>query len=672
MSSAPALFSIELELARVRELSKNGRHNEALAAADALAAKSPENRDAVYLGAANLRCLNRIPEAMAALLRLEQQHPRFSLLYQERGHCCVALRDASGAIEAFLRGVTLNPALVQSWTMLERLYVGTGDLEKAARAAEQLAALKRLPPKIVSAGSLFSDGDFSAAESILLAYVQSAGEDAEALRLLGRIKHQYGDLYDAELRLGAALKMAPDYRAARADYARVLLDRQKYSRAEEEIGKLLQLEPANVGYLCLSAAARAGLGRHEEAIELYRKLLAAAPKSAELCVALGHSLQILGCRTEAVEFFRAAAAIRPSFGDAYWSLANLKTYRFSDEEVARMRAGEAAPETLLLDHYHLCFALGKAYEDRREYEDSWKFYERGNQLKRSESRYRPDPIETNVCKQIEICTASFFAARSGFGAPEPDPIFIVGLPRSGSTLLEQILASHSQVEATQELPHIPQIVVELQKDGLNPDHSSYPAALAELSLEELRGFGERYLSETRVYRSGKPFFIDKMPNNFRHVGLIHLMLPNARIIDARREPMACCFSNLKQLFAAGQEFSYGIEEIARYYRVYLDLMLHWDAVLPGKVLRVLHEDVVQNLEASVRRILQFCALPFEPACIEFHKTERSILTASSEQVRQPIFREGLFQWRNYEPWLGPLQDALGDALVRYRPRKVKY
>jgi tetratricopeptide (TPR) repeat protein len=406
-------------------------------------------------------------------------------------------------------------------------------------------------------------------------------------------------------------------------------------------------------------------------VGLGRQLLAASPTSADLHVSLGHALKAVGRQKEATESYQMAAAAKPSFGDAWWSLANLKTRRFSQDEIKRMRAEESVPAARPVDRYHLCFALGKAFEDRNEYAESWQFYERGNALKRAESRYRPDVTETNTRKQIEVCTAQFFAARVGVGVTDPDPIFVVGLPRSGSTLIEQILASHSQVEGTQELSDIQRIVLEMKQSGPGDLRMStlkdnyYPGVLAELAPEDFGRLGERYLSDTRAYLGHKPFFIDKMPNNFRHIGLIHLMMPNAKIIDVRREPMACCFSNLKQLFASGQEFTYSIEDIARYYRCYLELMRHWDAVLPGRLLRVWYEDVVEDLEGNVRRILQFCGLEFESACVEFYKTERSVRTASSEQVRQPIFRSGLLQWRNYEPWLGPLKDSLGDALVRY-------
>jgi tetratricopeptide (TPR) repeat protein len=416
----------------------------------------------------------------------------------------------------------------------------------------------------------------------------------------------------------------------------------------------------------LYALACVGLGRHQSAIELYRRLLTESPTSAELHVALGHSLQSIGQQKEAVSCYQAAAAAKPSFGDAYWSLANLKTYCFSDREIASMRAHETSQVTRPVDRYHLCFALGRAYENRSQYSESWEFYERGNSLKRAEIRYRPELIEINMRQQIEVCTAEFFAQRRGFGAPEPDPIFIVGLPRSGSTLIEQILASHSQIHGTQELPHIPRLVRGLEELQRDPFHPRYPGVLVEVAPREFCTLGKRYISDTRLYRGNKPFFIDKMPNNFQHLGLIHVILPNATIIDVRREPMACCFSNLKQLFASGQEFSYSMEHIARYYRNYLDLMKHWDAVLPGRVLRISYEDLVENLERNVRRLLEFCNLKFEPVCLEFYKSNRSVATASSEQVRQPLFREGLLRWRNYESWLGPLKRHLDDALVRYR------
>jgi tetratricopeptide (TPR) repeat protein len=657
---------VETEVRRIRELLESRRLREAQAAAAALSVRVPENRDVLYMLAVSQRFLNDVPGALATLELLERHHPTFSRLYQERGHCYVALRDAPRAIEAYLTGVNINPALPQSWKQLEVLYRMTGQPENAGMAATHVATLKNLPPEVVNAKALFSDGDLALAENIVRAYLLKHGNHVEAMRLLALIGIEREVLDDAELLLDAVLELAPDYHAARYDYARVLLDRHRHLRAREELEKLLKLDPANRQYLTTYATACVGLGEHEKALTLYRGLVAGTPRAADLHLSIAHSLKTLGRRAESIDAYRAAAAARPNFGDAYWSLANLKTYRFTDGEMARMRAEESAPATPLIDRYHLCFALGKAFEDREDYEGSYRYYERGNALKRSESRYRPEIIENNTRNQIRICTREFFARREGVGAENPDPIFILGLPRSGSTLIEQILASHSSIEGTQELADIPRIVNELQ--GRDPDLANprYPGILANLEPEQLLRLGEKYLSDTRIYRTGKPYFIDKMPNNFRHVGLIHLMLPNAKIIDARREPMACCFSNLKQLFASGQEFTYSTLDIARYYRTYLELMQHWDEVLPGRVLRIRHEDVVDDLGGNVRRILDFCGLEFEPACVEFYKTERSVRTASSEQVRQPIFREGLDQWKHYEPWLGELKDALGDALVRYR------
>ena len=655
---------MELEVRRIRELSMSGRYHEALTAAQALAATGPKNRDVLYLIAANQRSLNQTKEALDTLARLEQQHPQFSLLYQELGHCYFVLKDVSRSISSFTQAVNLNPALVKSWTMLEGLYRVTGESAKAAMAAKQVSTLRALPPEVVRAGSLFSDGDLSAAENTLRAYLLD-GKHVEAFRLLARIERQYNALEEAESLLEAALKVAPDHRAAHLDYLHTLLDQQKYLQMHTVIKPLLQLEPGNRDLLSLYAAACAGLSRHEAAIETYRELLRTSPKSSGLQLALGHSFQSLGQQQEAINCYREAAVTKPSFGDAYWSLANLKTYRFQTDEITQMRTAEAAPDTSLIDRYHLCFALGKAYEDRKEFAESWQFYQRGNALKRTESRYYPEMTETNTRKQVEVCTTKFFAARAGVGAHDLGPIFIVGLPRSGSTLIEQILASHSQVDGAGELPEIPRIVQRLEGPRPDPINPRYPDCLEKFPPEECRRLGEGYLQNTRAYRSGRPLFVDKMPNNFRHIGLIHLMLPNAKVIDVRREPIACCFSNLKQLFASGQEFVYSIDNIARYYRTYLELMRHWDTVLPGKVLRVCYEDVVENFELSVQRILEFCGLKFESTCVDFYKLERSIGTASSEQVRQPIFRKGLDQWKNYELWLGPLKDGLGDAIVRY-------
>jgi tetratricopeptide (TPR) repeat protein len=658
--------STELEIERIRELVKLQRFAEVLEATEALLLAVPENRDVLYQRALAQRLSGQVLAALDTLVRLERTHPRFSRLYQERGQCHVTLRRAPEAIAALLQAVHINPALPVSWSLLEGLYRMAGRNQEAKEAAAHVAKLKQLPPDVVRATTRFADGDLAGAEQLIRAYLLEHGHHIEAMRLLARIGVEQEVYDDAQLLLEAVLELEPGYQAARFDYARVLAERHLHQAAQQQAEKLLAADPSNRNNRTLYALTCVGLGQHERAIEQYRGLLPGALQPAELHLSIAHSLKTLGRSAEAVAAYHSAAEARAGYGDAYWSLANLKTYRFADEELAQMQAAEAAPATPAIDRYQLCFALGKAFEDREQYAQSFAYYERGNQLKRASSRYRPETIELNTRTQIAVCTPELFDRHRKGGAEVADPIFIVGLPRSGSTLIEQILASHSAVEGTHELADIPRIVTELRGREPDPDGVRYPGSLTQMSSDDFRRLGEKYLNDTRVYRSGKARFIDKMPNNFRHIGLIRLMLPNAKIIDARREPMACCFSNFKQLFASGQEFTYSIDDLARYYRTYLELMSHWNQVLPGHVLRLQYEDVVEELEGNVRSLLDFCGLPFEPQCVEFYKTARSVQTASAEQVRQPIYREGLEQWRHYERWLEPLRHALGDALERYR------
>jgi len=653
---------IETEVPRIRALLERGQFGPALAAAQALRAQVPENRDVLYMTAVSLRYLQRIPEALATLAELEKHYPDYSRLFQERGHCHVAMRSPESAIQAFLRAVNLNSSLPASWNALQVLFRMTGRLADAEYAAAQAAKLANLPAELLTAFGMFADGEIQAAEHIVRRYLLTHGDHIEGMRLLAQIGMKLDVVEDAEVLLENVLVLAPDYHAARYEYAVALLKRHKHVRAREELEILLKIDPDNRVYRTTHATVCTGFGDYSQALPLYREILAETPNDPELHLSLANALKTLGRTPEAIESYRAAAAARPHYGEAYWSLANLKTYRFTDAEIARMRAAETSANVQRVDRFHLCFALGKALEDRGEYAESFAFYERGNALKKTECRYRPEPLERNARLQASLCTREFFAARQGVGCRDRSPIFILGLPRSGSTLIEQILSSHSQVEGTMELAVIPRLVQDLQGQERSGSTPRYPGLLAELAAEDFVRLGEKYLGDTKVYRKGKPFFVDKMPNNFRHLGLIHLMLPNAKIIDARRDPLACCFSNYKQLFASGQQFTYSIDDIARYYRMYVELMAHWDCALPGRILRVEHEDVVDDLEANVRRILEFCELEFEQGCIEFYKTERTVHSASSEQVRRPLYREGVDHWRHYEPWLGPLKEALGPLL----------
>ena len=665
MLETPRLIgsATEVEIRRIRRLFEARQFAAALEAAEALRERVPENRDALYLTAVSLRYLGRTHEALEALTRLEELHPRFGRLHQERGHCHLALGEPQPALRAYEGAVTHNPALIASWKALSVLYRAAGQPREAAVAAERLGELERLPPAVRTASGMLAEGDLAGAERLLREHLLREGSHVEAERLLAQIGIHLGVLDDAETLLEHVLAARPDFRQARYDYAVVLSRRQRHAQALEEARALIGAEPGNAAYRTLYATCCVGLGRHQEALRIYRELLAASPDNPELHLSVGHALKTLGEQPQAIEAYQRARQARASFGDAYWSLANLKTYRFSDQEIARMRAEESAPGLAQVDRYHLCFALGKALEENGRYGESFQYYASGNALKRSELRFDIEALERGVSTQIELASGEFFAARADWGCPQPDPIFILGLPRAGSTLLEQILASHSRVEGTMELAEIPRLVHRLNGRELRGVAGHYPQALADLTAGQCRALGEQYLHETRVYRGDRPLFIDKMPNNWRHVALLRLILPNAKIIDARRHPMACCFSNFKQLFASGQEFTYGLEDIARYYRAYAQLMAHWDRVLPGKVLRVQYERVVDDLEGQVRRVLAHLGLPFEPACLEFHSTARSVRTASSEQVRRPLYREGLDQWRHYEPWLAQLRQALGPLAI---------
>ena len=652
---------IELEVTRLRGLAEKRQFAQCVDGANTLLAEVPENRDVLYLLAVSQRYLGRIADALRTLERFETVHPDYGRLFQERGHCLRAVGETGAAIAAYQQAVTLNSTLTASWKALAALYTAVGDAASSRLATANAAKLASLPAPVVSATNILSEGDVHGAEDLIRRHLLSHPTDIEGMRLLARIGVQLDVLDDAEYLLESVLVAQPDYHAARFEYAGVLLKRHKFPEALAQAGKLLAMEPQHRGYRTIQANAWVGLGRHEEALQSYRDLLEGAADAADLHLSIGHALKTLGRQSQAIEAYRQAAAVQPDFGDAYWSLANLKTYRFDPDEIARMRVHAAAASTALADRYHLNFALGKALEDAGAYGESFEHYARGNALKRGATHYDIASFEHSTRRQEAVCTTEFFAARQGSGCSRNDPIFIVGLPRAGSTLLEQILASHSQVEGTMELAEIPRLALQLSGREGNSEKSKYPDVLAQLSPEQLRQFGEKYLEDTRVLRaSGKPRFIDKMPNNFRHIGLLHLILPNARVIDARREPMACCFSNFKQLFASGQEFTYSLDDIGRYYRAYVRLMRHWDTVLPGKVLRIQHEALVDDLESHVRRILDHCELEFEPQCLEFWKTQRSVRTASSEQVRRPIFKEGLEQWRHFEPWLGPLENALNE------------
>ena len=479
--------------------------------------------------------------------------------------------------------------------------------------------------------------------------------------MLAELATRLGRYPDAEALLTRCLELAPSFTGARHNLAVVLFRQQRAAEALVQIDALLEVEPANVSYLNLQAAALAHLGEFAQSIGAYQAVLAARPDLPRVWLSYGHALKTAGRQDDSITAYRTALDKAPAFGEAYWSLANLKTVRFSPSDVESMERQLARPGLADDDQLHLHYALGKALEDTADFAASFQHYQAGARLRRRLVPYDAEETTSQIRRAEAFFTGELFSARAGQGCPAPDPIFVVGLPRSGSTLIEQILSSHSQVEGTMELPELSAIAKSLGQHRSAHAPVLYPDGLAGLDAQALAALGRRFLDATAVQRkTDRPFFIDKMPNNFLHTGLIQLILPNAKIIDARRHPVATCFSAFKQHFARGQNFSYDLEDVGRYYRDYVELMAHFDRVSPGRVHRVVYEHMVEDTEGEVRRLLDYCGLTFEPACLRFYETERAVRTASSEQVRQPIFREGVDQWRRFEPWLAPLKSALGE------------
>jgi predicted Zn-dependent protease len=622
----------------------------------------PGHEAATLLLAAAYRHSGDDSRASTAFADLAAAQPESALLQLELGRTHSAQGRDGAAILSLERAVALEPNLADAWRELAALYARQGDTAECDRAYAQFTRLAPPEQHLGEAGLAFTGGRFAVAESLLLSQLAKVPGDVAALRMLAEIAAEREDYARAERLLDECLAIAPGYADARFSLARILHSQQKAHPMLPLLERLLAQDPGNLACRSLLSSAYSLLGQNERSIQIIVELTREFPKDERVWLSYGHALRIAGRALEAIEAYRNAIQVRPQFGEAWFSLANLKTFRFADDEIAMMRAHVAQPGINDGDRLQFEFALGKALEDRRDFGESFAHYALGNALRRAAVYYDGSSHTRFVERSEALYTKPFFDARTGAGCPSTDPIFIVGLPRSGSTLLEQILASHSQVEGTRELPDIPGFGLELGALELRGKPATYPQAVGQLTVDELTAFGQRYMAQTRPHRlRGTPRFIDKMPNNFCHVGLIKLILPNARIIDARRSPLACCFANFKQHFQSGVWFSYSLEDIGHYYRDYVRLMAHFDAVLPGFVHRVRYEALVADLEGEVRRLLDYCELPFEEQCLRFHETQRLVQTASSEQVRQPLFADGVDQWRNYEPWLEPLKVALGEA-----------
>ena len=613
------------------------------------------------------RLQRKFDEASATLKKALKRAPDFAMAHQEIGLTLMSQDRSNEAIKALRKAVKLQGKSPLAWKALADILVARGDKAGSREARRQYLIATVKHRELVEAGDFLFAGRLAKAEALCREVLKKDPVDVSAIRMLATIAIKLGRYSDAETLLARCLELAPDFHLARHDYASTLSKRQQYEPALAELEKLLVVEADNPNHLMLKGSVLVNIGEFQAAIEIYDRVLVNYPNQPRAHLSHGHALKTVGRSEDAIMAYRKGIELQPNLGEAYWSLANLKTFRFEDAEVAIMREQVQAEPDNSDDHYHLCFALGKALEDRKLHEEAFENYRFGNAIRRKTVHWDADGHHTNMHRLAAFFDAEFFSEYEGSGCADPAPIFIVGLPRAGSTLLEQILASHSQVEGTMELPDIISIARRLGGKKKRSDESSYPEVVGEQSAEQLRELGEEYLERTKIQRSGAPFFIDKMPNNFSHVGLIHAILPNAKIIDARRHPLGGCFSAYKQLFARGQNFTYDLDELGRYYRDYVELMNHWDEVLPGRVLRVQYENVVADTETQVRRILDYCRLPFEPECLRFYETDRAVRTPSSEQVRQPIYSGATELWRNYVSWLGPVEEALGPIMDRYTP-----
>jgi len=632
---------------------------QAASIAEAILERAPQDpRALLILGSAQRRS-GDLRRAKATLSPLAKAYPRAANTHYELGLTLAGLGEAAAAATALEHATTLNRDLAEAWRALGELRFKAGETAAADAAFAQHRRAIVTEPALKPAAQALFEGRTLEAEAMLREHLTRNIGDATATRMLAEVYMLQARYPDAETLFARTLELAPGHDGARFSFADALFRQQKAPEAIAQVERLLVQAPHDPAYLNLLAACLSLIGEDERVIGIYEALLADYPGQPRLWLNYGHTLRAVGRREASVKAYQRSLELAPGLGDAYWSLANLKVGALTQADEAAMRQALERPDLSTQDRLHLHYALGKALEDRNEPAGAFANYSAGAALRRSETPYDADLTTLQVKRTQALFTADFLKERAGAGSASQAPIFIVGLPRAGSTLIEQILASHSSVEGTMELPNIGLIA-----RGLGED---YPQVLGDLDQPGLGGLGDAYVEATRVHRKlGRTRFIDKMPNNFLHTGLIHLILPHAKIIDARRHPMGSCFSAFKQHFAQGQAFSYDLTDLGRYYRDYVTLMAHFDAVLPGRVHRVIYEDLIEDTETEVARLLDYCDLAFEPACLKFYENDRAVRTVSSEQVRRPIFRGGLDQWRAYEPWLDPLKAALGPALMDWR------
>lgn len=652
-------------MAYARELMER-EPQQALLQLSEILAVVPDYTPATLLKTALLRQLADPKEALEQLMPALRTHPDSAEVLFEYALTLSALQRGAEAVAALEKVVATMPDHPEAWRLLADHAAAVGDTDKSEAAHLRHLRCASQNPDLQKAAAAMIANKLPVAERLLKAYLKAAPTDVTAARMLAEVAVRVGRNDEAQALLEYCLELAPGFSGARYNLA-ILLHRTNQSNgALAEVEKLLAEDPKRPGYRNLAAVVCSRIGEYERSSEFYQALLEEYPDNAKVWLSYAHVLKTEGKREQCEAAYRKAIERDAGFGEAYWSLANLKTFRFTPDDIKNMNTQVARDSLEVSSRVQFHFALGKSAEDEGNHALSFKHYESGNTLHRSDLNYQSQQNTARAARMKSRFTADFFRDREGMGCTESGPIFIVGMPRAGSTLLEQILASHSMVEGTTELPDIITLAKELRSRATEDEAGVYDGVLARMSRTELEELGRQYLERTRIHRkTDKPFFIDKMPNNFLHIGLIQVSLPNARIIDARRHPLACCFSNFKQYFARGQSFSYSLKDVGHFYRDYVDLMDHYDAVLPARIHRVIYESLVNDTEGEVRSVLEHCGLPFEEGCLRFFENKRPVRTASSEQVRQPIYQSGVEQWRHYDAFLAPLRDALGSALEDY-------
>ena len=656
--------TLSIDLSDATQAVKESRFEDALSLLKVLLKEHPNHIDILYLSAVSTRFLKKFDDSRKHIEHLLFNAPDMGRAYQELGHLNRDMGNEEKAVMHYRQACELNPALPSSWNYLYQYFQKIENEPAASHALEQIKKLQTLPGLLLFIEQILNEGRLGLAETKCRAFLKENPTHTYAMSLLAEIANRFGYFDDAEFLLQKAVEFKPQDGDLRLKYASILRKKQKFAQTTEQVNILCDQFPNNLNYQAQKASDVMQGGDHAKAITMFDDILEKNPYNFSTLTSRGHAQKTLGSTDQAIKSYQSAYKVKPDHGEAFFSLSNLKTYTFSSHELDSMRKQIERVDLSLRDKAYFHFALAQGCEVQGEYEEAFFHLDRGNQIKNDQSKYSIENMEREFQAQIDICTDSFFKELGQGGHDTRDPVFILGLPRAGSTLIEQILASHSMIDGTLELPNILSMAQSLRGDDIYGKEGNYPKSMESLTLEQRENFGKSFIEETRMHRKDAPMFTDKMPNNFRHIGLIHLIMPNAKIIDARRYPLDCCFSMFKQLFAQGQEFTYGLREAGSYHKSYVKLMNHWDEVLPGKILRVNNEDVVDDLEGQVTRMLEFLEIPFEEACISFHETERLVRTPSSEQVRKPVNKDGMERWKPYSKNLKPLLESLGKDLLK--------